>query len=203
MTQMFEDVRVGAFAQYLIKTHINRAFATSSTLSARHNAERLMQSELTDLIGQATTTYNLEPWKTRQEIQNGRRVPYLQVDRSGQPVRETLYGIYRPDEGMYLSCEGLTIESDALPLTLYTALLSRLSEIGEPGVFVCPDKPRLSQLIDLSIPGYDPIVTGYEMKAIFGDDMVDMKTEQGFVRWPEFRDSMEKMIEGREGRPYD
>jgi len=97
----------------------------------------------------------------------------------------------------------LTIESDALPLTLYTALLSRLSEIGEPGVFVCPDKPRLSQLIDLSIPGYDPIVTGYEMKAIFGDDMVDMKTEQGFVRWPEFRDSMEKMIEGREGRPYD
>lgn len=203
MTQMFEKVRVGAFAQYLIKAHISRVFASSSTLSARHNAERLIQVELTDLIGQAATTHNLEPWQTRNEIQNGRRVPYLQVDRSGEPVRETLYGIYRPDKGMYLSCEGLTIEHNALPITLYTALLSRLSEISEPGVFVCSDKPRLSQLIDLSIPGYDPIVTGYEMKAIFGDDMVDMKTEQGFVRWPEFRASMEEMIKGREGRLYD
>lgn len=203
MTQLFQDVRIGAFAQHLIKSHVSRAFATSSTLSARHNCERLMQSELTDLIGQATPTISLNPWEPRKELEHGRNIPYLQLDRSGEPVRETVYGIYRPAEGVFLTCEGFDIERDALPLTIYTALISRLGEIGEPGTFVCESKPRLSQLVDLSVPGYDPIITGYEVRQIFSDEHLGLKTEQGFVLWPEFRATMESMIEGREGRPYD
>lgn len=204
MSGMFSKIEVGAFAQRLIRGHIDRAYATMSTGSARHKSERLMQSEITDLLGQAVSTVNVDPWKSRQGILKGRRIPYLQVDRkTSDNEREVLHGVYRPGEGIHLSCEGLIIESDALPITLYTGLQAKLEAMLERGVFDGEGRPSLARVIDLSIPGYDPIVTGYETKNILAGEQLDLRTDQDTMPWPEFRREMEGIIEGREGRIHD
>lgn len=204
MSELFSHIEVGAFAQRLIRGHIDRAYATMSTGSARHKSERLMQSEITDLLGQAASTVNVDAWKSRQGILKGRRIPYLQVDRkTGEEKREVLHGVYRPGEGIHLSCEGLIIESDALPITIYTALQAKLEALLERGVFEGEERPRLSGLIDLSIPGYDPIVTAYETKNILAGEQLDLRTEQATLSWPEFRKEMETMIQSRQGQSHD
>lgn len=204
MSELFSHIEVGAFAQRLIRGHIDRAYATMSTGSARHKSERLMQSEITDLLGQAASTVNVDAWKSRQGILKGRRIPYLQVDRkTGKEKREVLHGVYRPGEGIHLSCEGLIIESDALPITIYTALQAKLEALLERGVFEGEERPRLSGLIDLSIPGYDPIVTAYETKNILAGEQLDLRTEQATLSWPEFRKEMETMIQSRQGQSHD
>ena len=204
MSELFSDIEVGAFAQRLIRGHIERAYATMSTGSAKHKSERLMQSEITDLLGQTASTVNVDAWKSRQGILKGRRIPYLQVDRkTAEDEREVLHGVYRPGEGIHLSCEGLIIESEALPLTIYTALQAKLEAMLERGVFEGEERPTLSRLIDLSIPGYDPVVTAYETKNILAGEQIDLRTDQPTVAWPDFRREMEEMIKGREGQNHD
>lgn len=204
MSELFSHIEVGAFAQRLIRGHIDKAYATMSTGSARHKSERLMQSEIADLLGQATSTVNVDAWRSRQGILKGRRIPYLQVDRkTGENEREILHGVYRPGEGIHLSCEGLIIESDALPITIYTALQAKLEAMLERGVFEGEERPTLSRLIDLSIPGYDPIVTAYETKNILAGEQLDLRTDQPTIAWRHFRREMEDMIKGREGQKHD
>lgn len=204
MSELFSHIEVGAFAQRLIRGHIDRAYATMSTGSARHKSERLMQSEIKDLLGQATSTVNVDAWRSRQGILKGKRIPYLQVDRkTDEDKREILHGVYRPGEGIHLSCEGLIIESDALPLTIYTALQAKLETLLERGAFEGDKRPALSHLIDLSIPGYDPIVTSYETKNILAGEQIDLRTEQATMSWPEFRKEMENMIQNRQGQSHD
>ena len=204
MPELFSEVRVGAFARRLVTGHIDHGFATMSTGSAKHRAERLLISELPDLLGQASATLDLKPWKVKQGILTGRKIPYLQVNRhTVEDPRETLHGVYRAGEGIHLSCEGLIIDSDSLPLTLYTALQAKLEHLLEKGTFETDSRPRLSTLIDLSIPGYDPVVTSYETKYIMGGEQMDLRTDQPTTPWPEFRREIEASIKGREGRAFD
>lgn len=203
-SELFSEIRVGAFAQRLIRGHIDRAFAISSTGSARHNAERLIQSEIADLLGQAAQSVNLDPWRARQGILKGKKIPYLQVDRrGGDEPKTTLHGVYRPAEGIHLSCEGLIIESKSLPLTIYTALQGKLESMLERGAFDKEEKSTLSRLIDLSIPDYDPVVTSYETKYLLGGEQLDLRTEQSTLTWPDFRKEMEDHISRRKGKAFD
>ena len=204
MSEIFSRVDVGAFAQRLIRGHIDKAYASMSTGSAKHKSERLMQSEITDLLGQVTSTVNIDAWKLRQDVLKGKRVPYLQVDRkTGEDEREVLHGVYRPGEGIHLSCEGLIIESDALPLTIYTSLQAKLEAMLERGIFETEKRPTLSSIIDLSIPDYDPFVTSYETKNLFGGEQIDIKTDQPTMLWSQFSQEIENIIEGRSGQAFD
>jgi len=205
MSGLFSDVRVGAFAACLIQAHTDRAFATSSTGSARHKIERLLENELPDLLGDVTNTVDLDPWRVRQGALRGKKRPYLQIEHADKDGSKgnLLHGVYWPGSGILLTCIGLDIEADALPLTLYTGLQGKLEAMQGRGMFDAEDRPNLSRLIDLSIPGYDPRITGYRTETVLGSETISIKTDQATIAWPEFRKTMLEQIETRTGRDHD
>jgi hypothetical protein len=134
------------------------------------------------------------------------KTPYLQVNR---PVREgnieTLHGVYRPIEGVLLSCEGALIESDALPDSIYHAIQSRLKNLlgkdADEDVPQGQNLPCLTEIIDLKICGYDPLITDYNVITHFGTQMVSIETSQPTVSWSEMEGIMAQIIANKGCKP--
>lgn len=195
------QTKIGAFAQRLLKAHADHCFATSSTESAKANVMRLLDEDINSLLNGNADSVDLKPWRSRQGPLKGRKTPYVQTSQADGVTM--IDGIYRPGNGIFLTCESLDIDADALPLALYTSLQGKLEAMNDAGVFASEKRPRLKQLIDLSIPDYDPVVTGYLARNLFGSDEISIRTDQPSMDWYEFRLELEQIIETRQGRDYD
>ena len=192
---------IGSFARYLIQKHIDRLFATMSRESARHIAQRMITQDLPEFELDGFQSYDIHCWDWQNSTDDDRRTPYLTMSTIDDSEQHAIYGIFRPAKGIFLSCEALRIDYDTFPQAVISSMQER--SIAEHQTESSANHYTLSQLIDLTIPDYDPKVIGYTTTDFGDSEDLNLTLENDFIPWNDFLETMEKAIATRRGKDFD